>query len=99
MNDSPSNPDASDPSTPVADPVAVTTPAEPASGKPKPNALSPEQLATILGRISREHITAEMIAQDIDAGAPTNPDGSLNVIHYTAWLVREMAEPGGAAAD
>ena len=96
MNDSPSNPDASVSSDPVA---AAATPAEPASGKPKPNALSPEQLATILGRISREHITAEMIAQDIDAGAPTNSDGTLNVIHYTAWLVREMAEPGGASAD
>jgi hypothetical protein len=88
------NPDAS--SDPVA---AATSPAEPSSGKPRPSALSPEQLATILERISREHITAEMIAQDIDAGAPTNPDGSLNVIHYSAWLVREMAEPGGASAD
>jgi hypothetical protein len=95
MNDSPSNPAPSAPSP--AD--AAATPAEQASGKARPSALSPEQLATILGRISREHITAEMIALDIDAGAPTNPDGSLNVIHYTAWLVREMAEPGGASAD
>jgi len=98
MSDATSKSDV--PSDPVADPAAAaTTPAEPASGKPRPSALSPEQLATILERISREHITAEMIAQDIDAGAPTNPDGSLNVIHYSAWLVREMAEPGGAPAD
>lgn len=23
-------------------------------------------------------------------GAPSNPDGTLNLVHYTAWLVREL---------
>ncbi len=34
---------------------------------------------------------------DIDAGAPANADprprkrGTINLVHYTAWLVKEMA--------
>jgi hypothetical protein len=33
-----------------------------------------------------------------DAGAPTNADGSINLVHYAAWLVKEMAT-GGTRAD
>ena len=29
----------------------------------------------------------EMLGLDIRAGAPTNPDGSLNLITYGAWLI------------
>jgi hypothetical protein len=25
------------------------------------------------------------------AGAPANADGTINLVHYAAWLVREMA--------
>jgi hypothetical protein len=32
---------------------------------------------------------------DIDAGAPTNADGTINLVHYAAWLVKEMSEAGG----
>lgn len=32
-----------------------------------------------------------MIQADIDAGAPTNTDGSINLVHYAAWLVKEMS--------
>jgi len=31
-----------------------------------------------------------MLQADIDAGAPTNADGTLNLVHYVAWLVKEM---------
>jgi len=30
--------------------------------------------------------SAELINADIDAGAPTNADGTVNFIHYAAWL-------------
>jgi len=32
-----------------------------------------------------------MIQTDIDDGAPLNADGTLNLVHYAAWLVKEMA--------
>jgi hypothetical protein len=31
-----------------------------------------------------------MLQADLDAGAPANADGSINLVHYAAWLVREM---------
>jgi len=31
----------------------------------------------------------EMIREDIDDGAPLNADGTLNLVHYAAWLARE----------
>lgn len=32
-----------------------------------------------------------MVRADIEAGAPTNADGTLNLIHYAAWLAKEAA--------
>jgi hypothetical protein len=32
-----------------------------------------------------------MLQADIDAGAPTNADGTLNLVNYAAWLVGDMA--------
>ena len=30
-----------------------------------------------------------MLRADAAAGAPLNADGTLNLVHYAAWLVRE----------
>ena len=30
----------------------------------------------------------------LDAGAPANPNGTINLVWYGAWLVREMASRG-----
>ena len=35
-----------------------------------------------------------MLQADIDDGAPTNPDGTMNLVQYAAWLVKEMASGG-----
>ena len=58
-----------------------------------PNALDVAALALVLTRASGGHspVTAEGIRRDVDAGAPTNPDGTLNVVHYAAWLVKRMS--------
>jgi hypothetical protein len=29
------------------------------------------------------------IRQDLAAGAPVNADGTVNLVHYAAWLTRE----------
>ena len=57
----------------------------------KITALNAEQLAKVLSAAGGRRITEEMICADMDAGAPVNPDGTVNLIHYTAWLVKEMA--------
>lgn len=33
--------------------------------------------------------TLQRIEADIAAGAPTNADGSIHLVHYLAWLVSE----------
>jgi hypothetical protein len=56
-----------------------------------PNALSVENAARLLTRAFGSPVTEEMIRADIDAGAPTNADGTINLVHYAAWLVAEEA--------
>ena len=54
-------------------------------------ALTVDQIAKILSSAGGRRITEEMIAADIEAGAPTNPDGTVNLVHYTSWLVKESS--------
>jgi hypothetical protein len=62
---------------------------------PKITALTPAQAAKILAAAGSRRITEAMVLADIDAGAPTNTDtrnpGTINLVHYAAWLVREAA--------
>ena len=58
---------------------------------PTPLALTVAQTAKILSAVGGRRISEEMIRADIDAGAPVNPDGTINLVHYTAWLAREVA--------
>jgi hypothetical protein len=55
-----------------------------------PQALRLADLARILSALGPRPVTVEMLQADIDAGAPTNADGTLNLVHYVAWLVKEM---------
>jgi hypothetical protein len=56
-----------------------------------PQALSLADVARILTASGWKPVTVEMIQADIDAGAPVNPDGTISLVRYAAWLVREMA--------
>ena len=60
-----------------------------------PQAMTLENAARVLSRIGGKTVTVDVLQADIDAGAPTNADGSLNLVHYTAWLVKEMAGAAG----
>ncbi len=70
---------------------AAPPPAE--SPKPTPAALAVADLARLLTRVGAKPITEAMITADIAAGAPTNPDGTLNIVHYGAWLIKEDRGP------
>jgi hypothetical protein len=62
-----------------------------ADSTPRITALTPAQTAKILAAAGQRRITEAMINTDIQAGAPTNADGTINLLHYTAWLVKEAA--------
>lgn len=46
--------------------------------------------ALLLSNAFGEKITEQMIKEDIQLGAPMNADGTINLIHYAAWLVNEV---------
>lgn len=52
--------------------------------------VSVEQVSKILSTVGGRPITPEMIQEDISDGAPTNPDGNINLTYYAAWLAKEM---------
>lgn len=62
-------------------------------GKPSlnPVALPVRDAARLLSKTGGHPISTEMLEADIAEGAPTNPDGTINLVHYAAWLVKELA--------
>jgi hypothetical protein len=55
-----------------------------------PASLSIEDMARLLSAAGGRRVTPEQVQTDVDAGAPVSPGGRLNLVHYTAWLVREV---------
>jgi len=51
-----------------------------------PAALAVEDAARALG------LSVDAIRQDIAEGAPTNADGTVNLVHYAAWLNGKLAD-------
>jgi len=61
------------------------------SRKPiNPTALALADAARLLAKVGGPSITESMLRDDVTAGAPTNADGTINLVHYAAWLVKEM---------
>lgn len=66
------------------------------SRKPiNPAALSVADAARLLAKVGGPSITERMLRDDVAAGAPTNADGTINLVHFAAWLVREMGRGAG----
>jgi hypothetical protein len=63
------------------------------NGKPalNPMSLTVADAARLLSRAGGQAVTVDMLQADLAAGAPANADGTINLVHYAAWLVREMA--------
>ncbi len=62
--------------------------------KLNPAALPLADAARLLSAAGGQRITLDMLEADRAAGAPANVDGTLNLVHYAAWLVREMSGRG-----
>ncbi len=59
-----------------------------------PNRLTSDQAAKLLSAAAKVRVPAEQIAADLEAGAPQNPDGTINLVHYAAWLLKGMGRRG-----
>lgn len=58
------------------------------NGPLNPSAVPLEQLARMLG------LPTDHLCRHVAEGAPTNANGSINLIHYAAWLNRDTGQPG-----
>ena len=56
-----------------------------------PTSLTVADLARLLTKAGGQPVTVVMLEADLAAGAPVNPDGTIHLVHYVAWLVRENA--------
>ena len=65
----------------------------PESGPLNPAAVGIDQLARMLG------IPTGHIRQHVAQGAPTNANGSINLVHYAAWLNANPGKPVASGAD
>ena len=76
----------------IPSPAAAAPSASGAAGAVSVSALTLEQLARVLSAVGGRHTTVEAIGRHVEAGAPTLADGRINLMHYMAWLVRELAD-------
>ena len=58
-----------------------------------PAALTIEQLAKAMGT------PVETVRRHIEDGAPAGADGTINLIHYAAWLNKRLKELGENDGD
>lgn len=67
--------------------MSLEQPPEPNHEAPlNPAAVPVEQLARMLG------LPIDHLRQHVAQGAPTNANGSINLVHYAAWLNRDTGE-------
>jgi hypothetical protein len=58
-------------------------------GALSPQSLRLADLARILSALGPRPVTVETLQADIEDGAPRNADGTMNLVHYIAWLISE----------
>jgi len=54
-------------------------------------ALTKEQLVDLLTKVGSAGISMSALESCIGSGMPVNDDGTINLIHYAAWLLRESS--------
>jgi len=66
----------------------------PDQGSLNPVSLTLVEAAHLFTKASGQPVTPAMLQSDLAAGAPTNPDGTIHLVHYAAWLAREVVHHG-----
>ena len=74
----------------IVPPVDVAMGAGAGRGAVNPAALTTEQLARAIG------LPVETVHRHVAEGAPVGADGTINLIHYAAWLNRRLASTSSA---
>jgi len=64
----------------------VADPSLPSTERVNPAALTAADVARLLG------VPAAVVEKDLAEGAPRAADGSMNLVHYAAWLLRKTAD-------
>ncbi|MBE3123705.1 MAG: hypothetical protein IMZ65_02785 [Planctomycetes bacterium] len=57
----------------------------PSTERMNPAALTAEDVARLLGA------PVAVVEKDLAEGAPRAADGTMNLVHYAAWLLKDMA--------
>ncbi len=70
--------------------MPTSTSANPPPTQVNPASLSVEDMSRLLSAAGGRKITPEQVQADIDAGAPVGPGGRMSLVHYAAWLAREV---------
>ncbi len=65
------------------------------SGPVDPRALSVEQMAKLLSAAGGRAVSVQEVQADLASGAPVGPNGRINLVAYTAWLLRQVQHPQG----
>lgn len=55
-----------------------------------PTSLSIKYISRLLSAAGGKKITPDQIETDLAAGAPIDREGRINLVHYTAWLLKEV---------
>jgi len=63
-----------------------------------PAALTVADLAALLTKACGVRVDVAWIEADLAAGAPANAVGTVNLMHYTAWLAKAKAAAGTGGA-
>lgn len=56
--------------------------------------LTKDELVLAMRRAGSRTISLERLEADIAAGAPVNADGTVNILKYVAWVVKETGDDG-----
>ncbi|MCA9090818.1 MAG: hypothetical protein KDA90_19530 [Planctomycetaceae bacterium] len=64
-------------------------------GPINPLALPIADAAKLLSKAGARLIRVEQIEADVAAGAPTNDDGTINLVMYAAWLSETRGQSRG----
>ena len=63
-----------------------------------PLALPQETFVKLLKKSGCHEMSQEYLQKFIDAGLPLNGDGSISIVEYIAWLIREVNGNGSNAS-
>ncbi len=69
-----------------------------AAGNLRLTALPLETVVAVLRKAGARYLDADAVRADLAAGAPVNPDGTINLLAYAAWMLQRLAVQEGGHA-